>query len=238
MKYFAFALIFVLAMTCITPACKKDNYIVGGSLQDTNQYKNTLTYDFLKGNALFDTLCQLIDAAGLKETINSKAGTFFAPTDYAIYSYLSKRTLFVQNRFDQTAKFGLDSLMYYLSKNVANTKDSLLMYMIPERLTNAQLTDQGALIPTMLKGDTAILSYEYTKDANLGYNSLISNIPQLIYYTHLWKHFPLSQAYPLDSLTAEYGIHTLAQSSDIHTQNGVVHVLNNGHTLFFYGTKQ
>ena len=47
-------IILVAALTIFTAitGCKKDNYIVGGSVQDVNKYKNTTTYDYLKTNPL------------------------------------------------------------------------------------------------------------------------------------------------------------------------------------------
>ena len=117
-----------LSMLCcivlIFSACKKD-YITGGVAEDVNMYKNTSTYDVLKGNALYDTLIQVIDAAGFKDKINEQGVTFFAPSDYSIYDYLYHRTTYVQNNINQDAKFGLDSLLYYVTNNVNGTKDSL-----------------------------------------------------------------------------------------------------------------
>lgn len=231
-------LIAASSMVFLMAACKKDNYIVGGSLQDVNKYKNTSTYDFLKTNPLFDTLVQVIDAAGIKDKINSSSNTFFVPTDYAIYSYLSQRTILVQNTINQYGKFGLDSLLYYLQNNIRGTKDSLSMYLVGTPLANETLTAGGALFPTQLAGDTVAVSYEYTTSSTEGYNSAVSSQPQLVYFSQLWKHFALSSTYPIDSIKGQKGVvHTLVQTSNIKTQNGIVHVLSNAHTLFFYGTK-
>ncbi len=219
-------------------SCKKDNYIVGGSVHDVNQFKNTSTYDVLKTNPVFDTLSIIIDAAGMRDKINASGTSFFAPTDYSIYNYLVARTLYVQNKFDQYGKFGLDSLVYYLKNNVNHTADSMSMYLIGKPLTYDVLKPGGTLYPTQLAGDTAVVSYEYTKDGNLGYTTLVSGTPQLVYYTHLWRHFPLTDSYTIDNLQPGDGVHTLVQTSGMLTQNGVMHVLSNSHTLFFYGTNR
>src|SRR5664279_1847558 len=115
---------------CMLSACKKKDYITGGTTEDVNKYKNTTTYDLLKGNSLYDTLVQLIDAGGLKDKINEQGTTFFAPSDYSIYNYLNKRTLYVQQNINQDEHFGLDSLVYYLQNNINGTKDSMLLYLI------------------------------------------------------------------------------------------------------------
>ena len=65
-------------------SCEKNDYVVGGKSQDVNIYKNMSNYDMLKSNPAFDTLVQVIDAAGVKDVINAQGTTFFAPSDYSI----------------------------------------------------------------------------------------------------------------------------------------------------------
>jgi hypothetical protein len=230
-----FAALFTVFL--IFNACKK-NYISGGTPEDVNRYKNTKTYDVLKTNLLYDTLIQLIDAAGLKDKINEPGTTFFAPSDYSIFHYLNLRTIYVQNNINQNEKFGLDSLVYYLQNNINGTRDSMLIYLIHMPLSFTALTNTGTLYPTELTGDTVVVSYEYTKDGNLGYNPVVSSQPQLVYFTQLWYHFDLSNANPAGNITPDIGVHTLCKTSGITTQNGIINTLENSHTLFFYGTKQ
>jgi hypothetical protein len=218
-------------------ACKK-SYITGGVPEDINMYKNTTTYDVLKNNPIYDTLVQIIDAAGIKDKINEQGVTFFAPSDYSIFNYLEQRTLFVQNNINQDSTFGLDSLKYYLQNNINGTKDSMLMYLIRQSLPYSVLTNTGTLYPTELAGDTAIVSYEYTKDGSLGYNSLVSSQPQIVYFTQLWYHYDLSDDNKAGDVPEDIGVHTLVKTSDIQTQTGIMNALENSHTLFFYGTKQ
>jgi len=227
----------VASLAIVFIACKKD-YITGGVPEDTNQYSNTSTYDVLKSSSLYDTLVKLIDTAGLKDIINAKGNTFFAPSDYSIFSYLNARTLVVQATINANAKFGLDSLCYYLRNNIKGTKDSLLMYLINKPLQYGDLTDMGAKYPTQLAGDTAIVSYEYVRDNTLGYNTIVSNIPRVVYYTHLWRSYTLSTATPAGLVPNTVGVHTMVKTSCITTQNGVMNALENSHMLFFYGTKK
>lgn len=220
-------------------ACNKKDYIVGGESQDVNIFKNTSTYDMLKGNHSFDTLVQVIDAAGLKDAINQEGITFFAPHDISIFSYLNARTLQVQALYDKNKKFALDSLLYYLSNNINGTKDSLKLYIINTRLTYNVITATGIVCETQLPGDTAIVSYEETKDANFGYTPTVSSIPKLIYFTHLWYHYDVTPATPASKIPSNIGVRTLIKTSGILTKNGVVHTLNPAsHTLFFFGTKR
>ncbi|MES1249267.1 MAG: hypothetical protein ABUL46_01215, partial [Chitinophaga rupis] len=215
-------------------SCKK-SYIAGGSIEDVNKYKNTSTYDVLKGNPQYDTLIRLIDTAGLKDKINANGTTFFAPSDVAVLSYLNLRTIYVQATIDQYGKFALDSLFYYLRNNVNGTRDSLLMYLIPQSLPYSVLTNSGTAYPTELAGDTAIVSYEYISDQYLGYSSLVSGQPQLVYYTHLWYPFAPSVNNPVGGISPQNGVHDLAKTSGILTQNGIIHALDNTAPLFFYG---
>ena len=73
----------VLMMALGFTSCKKDSYRTDGGVASANTTLST--YDYLAGNAYhyFDTLLLIVDHFGLKDSVN-KAGTFFAPTDYAI----------------------------------------------------------------------------------------------------------------------------------------------------------
>lgn len=217
-------------------SCNKE-YISGGKIEDTGMYKNMLTYEVLQSEPLYDTLAQIIDAAGLKDQFNEQGTTFFAPSDYSIFRYLNERTLYVQATINQNAKFGLDSLIYYLKNNINGTKDSMLMYLINKPLPYDILTNTGALYSTRLTGKTAIVSYEFVRNGNLGYNPLVSSQPRLVYYTWLWYPYDLNDNNPAGSVPASIGVHTLCKTSGIITKNGIMNGLENSHTLFFYGTK-
>lgn len=227
----------IILIVLLFSACKKD-YIIGGEIEDVNKYKNTSTYDVLKTNPLYDTLVRLIDTAGLKDKINQDGITFFAPSDYSILTYLNQRTLRVQATINANAKFALDSLFYYLRNNIKGTKDSLLMYMIKKPLLADNLTDVGTVYSTELARDTAIVSYEYTKNTSLGYNSIVSSVPQIVYFTHLWYHYDLSENNPAGKVPSAIGVRTLVKTSFVATKNGVLNSLDNSHILFFYGTKK
>jgi hypothetical protein len=158
----------------------------------------------------------------------------FAPPNPAIFSYLNARTLVVQQT-NINGKFALDSLFYYLRNNINGTRDSLLMYLIPNPLPFSSLTQVGAVYPTLLSGDSVVVSYENT---GAGSSSLTTFQPRVVYFTQLWQHVSLSNNYPASSIIRPIGVHTLCQTSGILTQTGVLNVLPYYHTLFFYGTKQ
>ena len=224
----SFFLILIAAMA----SCKKD-YITGGQIEDVNMYKNNTNYEVLAQDPAYDTLVQLIDAAGLKDKINESGTTFFAPSDYSILEYLQLRTIFVQNNYDQYAKFDLDSLKYYLENNIDNIRDSLLMYQVHTPLPYESLTRTGVAYETGLAGDTVVVSYE-----PLGRSDVVSTVPRQVYFTQLWYHYDLSDANPAEDIPEEIGVREGVITSGINTKSGIMMYLNNFHTLFFYGTKQ
>lgn len=224
----------LIALSVIS--CKKD-YIIGGSLANTQAYANMSTYDVLKGNPLYDTLVMLIDTAGIKDQINQTNSTFFAPSDYSIYNYLEQRTIGEQQA-NPYAQFGLDSLLYYVANNINGTRDSLLLYIVGQPLPYSAMSPTGAAYATGLPGDTVVVSYEFTKDPTLGYNSISSTVPQVVYFTQLWYPYAISTSTPADSITAQTGVRTLCTTSGIITKNGYMEALETSHVLFFYGTKQ
>lgn len=228
----------LIAIIFVLSACKKDYIIGGGSPENINYYKDSTTYDVLNGNPAYDTLVQIIDAAGLKDKINQQGTTFFAPSDVAIFNYLNARTIYVQNNYNQDSTFGLDSLKYYLQNNINGTKDSMLMYLIGKPLPYSALTNTGTLYPTELAGDTVIVSYEFTKNTALGYSTVVSNQPQIVYFTQLWYHYDLSDNNTAGAVPDNIGVHNLVKTSGINTQNGILNELDNSNFLFFYDTKQ
>jgi hypothetical protein len=220
----------LLLVTLVAVSCKKQDYITGG--QKSNPVSPLTTYDYLKENAagLFDTLITLIDAAGLKDSINQPGITFFAPTDYSIFQYLSAKTSAAQ-QVNPFTKYTLDSMLKY---DVAKIKDSMMMYIVHTTLTYQNMTNNGAVYQTALAGDSAVISYQYTTDYNLGYSQYVTNVPQVVYFTQLWS----APSYPIvaSTIPTSVGPSVLVQTSGIQTSTGMLDVLNNGHILFFYGT--
>jgi hypothetical protein len=185
-------------------------------------------------------LVMVIDSAGLKDQINATNTTFYAPSDRAILNYLTSRTIQVQ-KVNQYAKFALDSLIYYLKTNKNNTRDSLLMYRISQKLDFNELKAIGSVgkkFTTGLAGDSVVVSFEATRDPNQGYNDILSSEPQLQYFTHMWKPYTLTTATPANRIPTSVGVRTICKTSFIPTKTGFVTALDNSsHVLFFYGTK-
>lgn len=217
----------VLLLTLIFTSCQKDDYFVGGDLHKSKV--NVSTYDFLKNNerGLFDTLIMLVDAAGLKESINQPGITFFAPTDYSIRSYVEARTV-IEQRIDPFRKWTVDSIMKYEMSTFA---DSLNIYIVPEVIAYSDLTGSGKIFKTK-KGNDVVLSYEETNGVNLGYNPNSSFRPQIMWFTHLIG--ALTPPFEASLIPNSIGVRTRVQTSGIESTTGRVNVLENGHRLFFF----
>ncbi len=214
-------------LVLLSVSCKKDDYLSGGSLHSAKV--NMTTYDFLKSNSagLFDTLLLLVDKAGLKDKINQQGVTFFAPTDYAINAYLNSRAREEQN-IDPFRKWTIDSMMQY---EVSKFTDSLNIYFVQGALTYDKLTQDGTLYPTLKTGSNCVVSYEETRDPDLGYNPNISNIPRIVYFTFLFHD--IAPPIIANEISSDDGKHERVQTSGIESTTGMIQVLNNQHTLFF-----
>lgn len=210
-------------------ACKKDNYFIGGDLHDPNVQVST--YDFLQNNerGLFDTLLLLVDAAGLKEEINQKNITFFAPTDYSIAKYVESRTL-KEQIIDPFRMWTIDSIVKY---EIDAVRDSLRTYILPQIIDYADLEVNGKGTPTQTKGKNYVtVTYEETDDPDLGYNENSSHFPRIMYFNYI--NVPKGTEPDLNSTSLPL-IRTRVQTSGVISTTGRVNVLENAHTLFFYG---
>lgn len=219
--------ILAILLFIVVLSCDKDDYKVGGDLHDPKV--NMTTYDYLKSNrfGMFDTLLLLVDAAGIKDKINQQ-GTFFAPTDYSINLYLNRRSLALQ-RVDPSKNWTVDSLLKYELPRFA---DSLDIYFVQnELLPNDKLLATGTVFKNA-KNTDVVASYETTTSGNLGANFNSSVLPKIVYFTYLYQELPAG--FDIGRVSWPLGIRTRVQTSNVQTTTGTLHVLNNGHVLFFY----
>ena len=210
-------------------SCKKNNYIIGGKL--SNDSTNLTNYDYLKNNqyGIFDTLILLIDKSGMEDSINQKGITFFAFTDKSIDNYLESKTAAAQivNPF---AQYSIDTLIKY---DLDVFRDSLEAYIIPSRVDYGQLTENGSLFETAKTGTWAAISFETTTDPTLGYTTVVSSEPQEEWFTFIKNKADVPFSFKAAQLPDSVGIHTLVQTSGIHTTTGILNVLSNTHVMYF-----
>jgi len=211
-------------------ACKK-SYTIGGSLFSANV--NMTTYDYLKTNHLFDTLVIMIDKAGLKEELN-QAGTFFAPTNYAINHFTEARKDSVRLWLnDENYPYTFDSL------DLPSLKDTLRSYMFHDRITRDDIIGQIGAYRRANDGEMRLIQLLATTDYTNS-TTFITD-PKYLYLTKIipWQGNPV----PPDSTTLgqvlpEQLLQTRCQTSGILTTTGVLHVLNNDHMFDYYNDNQ
>lgn len=220
----------IISVGALMSSCSKNS--VTGGIEDVNQYKSVTSYEYLQSRPRYDTTLKVIDAAGLKDSINAVNTTFFAPNNTSILSYLNLRTIAAQQK-DQYAKWPLDSLLYYVSTNKEHLRDSLKMYLF-RQLISFDVKAIGEYFPSGLANDTAIISYEITKSSGLGYNSNYSSPLRVLYFTHLYKPYPpLSIDNPASDIGSDVGARVLVRRAGVNTKDGIVNELSETHTLFF-----
>lgn len=183
-------------------ACKKDNYLEGGTIH--NPKVDMTTLDYLKKNPLFDTLCLLIDKAGIADKINKSGISLFTPTDYHINTYIRQKNSIAQ-QVDESRRYTVDSMIKY---DLNSFRDSMDVYIINQALPFSSLSGTAKPFATAFAGITANVSYEEVQDEELGYNPNTGTFPRLVFF--------------------EIGdIKTYCQTSGIETNTGMLFVLQN-----------
>lgn len=183
-------------------ACKKDDYLKGGTVH--NPKVDMTTFDYLKKNPLFDTLCLLLDKAGMKDVVNKSGVSFFTPTDYHVNNYVRMRNSQAQ-LIDENKRYNVDSMIKY-DLNVF--RDSMNVYFINQQLPFSSLAEAAKTFPTAFAGVSAKISYTSVQDAELGYNPYTGAYPRLVFFE-------------------ANGIKTYCQTSGIVTTTGMLFVIQN-----------
>ncbi|MEC5143326.1 hypothetical protein [Chitinophaga sp. 212800010-3] len=198
-------------------ACRKDDHFMGGS--PTKAQSDLTTYDYLKANPLFDTLVQLIDKAGLKETVNSNI-TFIAVTNYSVKSFLDVRTRQLQKATNnENVKYTLDSI------KAPELRDSLLAYCFKGSIVRSDLSMESQVYKNMVGEDFAFKLTLLNSDilsAGVKYITLAKVINGL-------DPDPLPDNFPPGDRDKVFTL----QTTGILTKTGVLHVLQNNHVFYW-----
>lgn len=217
--------IWLLAVCCgamLAVSCKKASYLTDEGLHKAQT--PLTTYDYLKQHPwqMFDTLIQIIDHYQLQEEVNG-AGTFFAPTDYAIETYMKAQRARRQLT-DENALYNMDSLWLDIKA------DSLRQYIFADKIEIASLPAEDIVQKTSVAGiGMAVRKVRQTS----GYNEW-SSAP--VYFLNLIKikgtiDDPDAAPIPNDPFR---DVSVQCQTTGILTRNGsgtVLHVLRNQHTF-------
>ncbi|RAJ81785.1 fasciclin domain-containing protein [Chitinophaga dinghuensis] len=217
----------LLALSIILlQACKKDNYIVGGSLH--NPKYNGTTYEYLHTNRLFDTLLIVIDKLGMKDEINANNTTFFAPTNYCFNNYV-KQIVQERKRIQQNDE---NLVVNFNDLDLNSLRDSIRAYIFPGRIVLDSLDKNGKMI-TAMDGEQRLVRSIEDPSVNVGG----TNFTDLPKYLFLTKIYGTRDPDNLDSLKlipdSQKDETSIIQTSGIITNNGVLHVMSNYHILTF-----
>jgi hypothetical protein len=216
-------IIYALLLLVTVYSCQ-DNLIDGG-VNSANVNKTTVEY--LRSNAKFDTVMILFEKAGLLDQLNKPNTTVIVPTDYSVNLYIQQIQAQKRRELD-------DENLKYTFKDLINDfdlfKDSLKMYVVPQRITRTELAAAtGGLIETKsLLGNNVEISLLATK---LYTEWLPNSDVKLIHYKSV-----INGLDPVDinSVPAEdQDVDNICQTTGILTTTGVLHVLEDTHSLFF-----
>ncbi|HEY8970796.1 MAG TPA: hypothetical protein VIM64_16930 [Puia sp.] len=170
-KIFSAACITLLMLAGMV-SCKKSSYLEDGGVH--NPHTPLSTYDYLKNQAYhdFDSTIMLIDHFNLKDSVN-KAGTFFAPTDYAINGFM------INNHLSS-----MQMLYDFVSSRL------LTQYMFSQHITLDNVTTD-AVVYQNWASDTVLSAVR--KVANTYPVYLTNSVPSFTYYTlqYVWVNDPV-----------------------------------------------
>ncbi|MHA7941604.1 fasciclin domain-containing protein [Formosa sp. 3Alg 14/1] len=209
-------LIFIVAVGFV--GCEQSDYLIDGGVHDP--HVDMTTYEYLQTNPVFDTLVLLIDRAGLQDEINGDV-TFFPPTDFSIKNYLDKKgqDTLAQDPF---VEWSMEDIP------VETLRDSLKMYIVPGKINRTDMVEDTQVYQTLLGNDVgvALIAVDDT------YTNQVSTWPEYVYYTFIrGAGLDASGSIPSDE---ELDVIERAQTSGIQTNTGVIHVLENSHTMFYF----
>lgn len=198
-------------------ACKKDQYYRDSGRQDPRFKGNTLTYlDAVP--FFFDSVAQVVRLAGMEEVFTKDTLTFFAPTDRSIKNLIEilNANLF-RNGYDTVKTLAdIPPVVWqkYLQRYMFHGANQLKDYPQIDFSLKSIYPGQDYL---SWNNTTMNIGAVYTDDNGVkyvGYRQLsISYIPDL--------------TYPFDNWITAF-----VSSTNILTDNGVVHTLDKDHYTF------
>lgn len=208
-------------------SCTKDQIIDGGV---SKAKVDMTTYDYLKSHprGLFDTLIMIIDKAEMVDLINSQK-TVFAPTDYSINAYIALRQAEIR-KVDERKNFTLDSLFKQFTPQML--RDSMSVYFFPEEIVRTDLDETGKTFNSALNSYSFLMTLEEHTNNDYDAGGLIPERPKFLYYNRVIGERDVIVAGQLQDPSGNANlldVKTICQTTGIHTNTGVLHVLNNSH---------
>ena len=213
----------ILFCIVIFASCKKNDYKNDGGL--SNAYVDMTTYDYLASNPQFDSLVKIIDKTGLKDAVNGDV-TFFVTNNYGIIDYVrAKKNERAKQVQDENIDFGIKDIP------TQELTDSLKTYLFAGKINREQITQSGTLYNSLL-GPTPNVRYMIRMRRAYDYSNYI-NYVDYVNYIKIIGTVDADQLNQNNIPDNERDQFVEVQTSGIITRNGIVHVLNGNHRLFF-----
>lgn len=219
-KIFGFySLLFLMTISLFS--CKKDYVTDGGR---SKAEVNMTTFDFLKSDPQFSSLVRLIERAGLKDAVNGSS-TFFATTNYGVDEYL----LAMKNK--RAIELNDENIIYTLDSIPLWRLDSLKTYIFDGKINREQMTLKGKYYPSNF-GPIGSVQFRINLNRQFAYTDYVDYVEYVVFskvYGTLDEDEPDPKLIPEGMVDKA----VYCQTSGIITTNGVLHVLNGFHRLFF-----
>lgn len=204
-------------------SCSKDEYYRDGGLADPN-FDGSM-YEYLQSKPVeFDTIAQIIELAGLKETLENEEVTFFAPSDKE-----------VKEQIGYVGWGGLNDYLFFLGKDTIQTLDDI----------DSEIW-RKYLMRYLFRGANYLKDYPqldlnlrqiYPGENYYSLNNTVLNIGTIFYDANGVKYAGYRQlaiSYIPDISRPNENWYTIkVASSDIKPINGVVHTLSKENTRYF-----
>jgi len=203
----------ILGLLVIAIGCSKSHEGPYYNYQNKNAVFDGNSYSFLEAQGgLYDSLLYVIDKVpNLKDTIENYDITLFAPTNQCFTNALKNL-----NELRETQH---KTPLYLKDIDVVDLDTLLCRYVIPGNyLTDSLIEFSDGISVSSLRYDYTMHLRYNRQDAN-GYQN---GGPQEIEFSD-----------PKSSIFERYWVTTYTTSVNIHTDNGVVHLLSPGHEFGF-----
>lgn len=200
-----FIKILTVVVVLFTSGCSRDYFANGGSLNiDQVSVLGMSTMDYLQSRGeVFDTLTALIKKTGLEAAVNAQGATFLAPQDYSINNYFKLTFPDPEKRpktFNEIPQEEMDKIA-----------EKLKNYIVPdEEIVRSKLATTYSYVTTYGGGKARfnLVQDDYLGNINMGAKFII---------------FSLNISAPGQK---ERYQSVSVVTSDLHSTNGIVHVLN------------
>lgn len=196
----------------VTVACEKGNYYYEGYQNTIKTYDGNI-YQYLENNkGVFDSLLLVLDRIyPLQDSLKKEGVTLFAPTNQSFQ--LALQNLNAQRKLANKKPLYLEDV----KRDVLDTLISRYMFTDEITTENIRLLKDGRLKKSM--------NYQYEMHVKYGVlnaSGYVGGGQQQIVFTD-----------PNNSIFERYWEKSVTNSVNIHTNNGIIHILTPSHNFGF-----